>query len=199
MAKHSRAIYFFAVLIVVVSNVVFAPDWQSGPLSPMPKFKVGTYGTPATPANTDGPNAALSSKTVVTPNTLPRDNTNTPVVQTRSQPSAIENTNAPVEQTPSQASPIHNTNTPVEKTSSQPKCDISACRNAYRSFQESDCTYQPSNGPRRLCTKGVVASEPNGEPNARCNVNACAAAYRSFNPSDCTYQPSDGPRRLCAK
>jgi hypothetical protein len=63
MAKHSRAIYFFAVLIVVVSNVVFAPDWQSGPLSPMPKFKVSTYETPATPANTDGPNAALS-KTV---------------------------------------------------------------------------------------------------------------------------------------
>jgi BA14K-like protein len=180
MAKHSRAIYFFAVLIVVVSNVVFAPDWQSGPLSPMPKFKVGTYESPATAANTDDPNAVLSSNTVVTPNT--KDNTNTPVAQTPSQPSAIDNIS-----------------TQVEQTSSQPKCDISACRNAYRSFQESDCTYQPSNGPRRLCTKGAVASEPNGEPNVRCNVNACAAAYRSFNPSDCTYQPSDGPRRLCAK
>ena len=197
MAEHSRTIYFFAVLIVVVSNVVFAPDWQSGPLSPMPKFKVGTYETPATAANTDGPNAVLSSKTVVTPNT--KDNTNTPVAQTPSQPTAIDNINAPVEQTSSQPSATDNTNAPVEQTSSQPKCDISACRNAYRSFQESDCTYQPSNGPRRLCTKGVVASEPNGEPNARCNVNACAAAYRSFNPSDCTYQPSDGTRRLCAK
>jgi hypothetical protein len=197
MAKHSRAIYFFAVLIVVVSNVVFAPDWQSGPLSPMPKFKVSTYETPATPANTDGPNAALS-KTVVTPNTSTKDNTNTPVAQT-----------------PSQSSAIDDTNTPVEQTSSQPKCDISACTSAYHSFRESDCTYQPSTGPRRLCRKGVVASDSNGAPdaastlntdpdanpqsNVRCSVNACAAVYRSFNPSDCTYQPSDGPRRLCAK
>ena len=199
MVKHSRAIYFFAVLIVVVSNVVFAPDWKSGPLSPMPKFKVGTYGTPATPANTDGSNAALSSKTVVTPNTSTRDDTNTPVAQTPSQPPAIANINTPLEQTPSQPSAIDNTNTSVEQTSSQPKCDISACRNAYGSFQESDCTYQPSNGPRRLCTKGVVASQPNGKSNAQCDVNACASAYRSFNPSDCTYQPSDGPRKLCTK
>jgi hypothetical protein len=178
---------------------VFAPDWKSGPLSPMPKFKVGTYGTPATPANTDGSNAALSSKTVVTPNTLPKDNTNTPIAQTPPQPSAIDNINTQGEQPLSYPSAIDNTNTPVEKTSSQPKCDISACRNAYRSFQESDCTYQPSDGSRRLCTKGVVTSEPNGKSNAQCDVNACAAAYRSFNPSDCTYQPSDGPRKLCAK
>jgi hypothetical protein len=34
------------------------------------------------------------------------------------------------------------------------KCDIDACGAAYRSFRESDCTYNPSFGPRRLCTKG---------------------------------------------
>jgi hypothetical protein len=199
MAKHSLGISFFAVLIVAVSNVVFAPDWRSGPLSPMPEFKVGTYETAAIPANTDSPNAALNSKTVVKPNTSTRDNTNTPVVQTPSQSLARGDNNTPVEQMPSQPSAIDNTNAPVEQTPSKPKCDIDACTSAYQSFRESDCTYQPSTGPRRLCTKGVVASEPNGKSNARCNVNACAAAYRSFNPSDCTYQPSDGPRRLCAK
>jgi BA14K-like protein len=106
----------------------------------------------------------------------------------------------------------------VAQTPSQPKCDVSACTSAYRSFRKSDCTYQPSGGPRRLCTNGVVPGEPSGAPdaaatsnshananlqsNARCNVNACAAAYGSFNQSDCTFQPYHplgGPRRLCAK
>jgi hypothetical protein len=106
----------------------------------------------------------------------------------------------------------------VAQTPSQPKCDVSACTSAYRSFRKSDCTYHPRRGPRRLCTNGVVPSEPSGAPdaaatsnsdananlqsNARCNVNACAAAYGSFNQSDCTfqpYQPLGGPRRLCAK
>jgi len=34
-----------------------------------------------------------------------------------------------------------------------PKCHIQACENAYRSFDASDCTYQPANGPRRACRK----------------------------------------------
>jgi len=84
-------------------------------------------------------------------------------------------------------------------------CDVDACAAAYRSFTASDCTYQPSNGPRRLCTRGEPprqASEPSAALNARaqtCNINACAAAYGSFDASDCTYQPFDGPRRACTK
>lgn len=34
-----------------------------------------------------------------------------------------------------------------------PKCNVDACRAAYRSFTEADCTYQPLEGPRRLCTR----------------------------------------------
>jgi hypothetical protein len=33
------------------------------------------------------------------------------------------------------------------------KCNIDACKEAYFTFNPADCTYQPSNGPRRLCTK----------------------------------------------
>jgi hypothetical protein len=36
-----------------------------------------------------------------------------------------------------------------------PKCDVTACAAAYRSFRESDCTYMPNAGVRRLCTKGT--------------------------------------------
>jgi hypothetical protein len=100
------------------------------------------------------------------------------------------------------------------------KCDIAACRQAYFTFTPSDCTYQPSNGPRRLCTKGTppkpaqAAIDPavaaanaankaeaakTAQAQPRCNIEACKQAYFTFTPSDCTYQPSDGPRRLCTK
>ncbi|MGB9000042.1 MAG: BA14K family protein, partial [Pseudolabrys sp.] len=32
-------------------------------------------------------------------------------------------------------------------------CNVNACTAAYRSFRAADCTYQPSDGPRRLCSK----------------------------------------------
>jgi len=123
---------------------------------------------------------------------------------------------APISNPDADANP--QSNALIAQTPSQPKCDVNACTSAYFSFRESDCTYQPSDGPRRLCTKGVVPSEPSGAPgaaatsnsdadanpqsNARCNVNACAAAYGSFNRSDCTFKPYDplgGPRRRCEK
>ncbi len=34
-----------------------------------------------------------------------------------------------------------------------PQCSVSACATAYRSFRASDCTFQPFDGPRRLCTR----------------------------------------------
>ncbi|MDE2374820.1 MAG: BA14K family protein, partial [Hyphomicrobiales bacterium] len=95
-----------------------------------------------------------------------------------------------------------------------PACDVQACAAAYRSFNAADCTYQPFDGPRRLCTKGTPPAKPAGSaalPGVdtragaaqaqvpACHVAACEAAYRTFDPADCTYQPSDGPRRLCTK
>jgi len=34
-----------------------------------------------------------------------------------------------------------------------PACDMELCARAYRSFRPSDCTYQPYDGPRKLCTR----------------------------------------------
>jgi hypothetical protein len=34
-----------------------------------------------------------------------------------------------------------------------PLCNVAACAAAYRSFTASDCTYQPNEGPRKLCTR----------------------------------------------
>lgn len=33
------------------------------------------------------------------------------------------------------------------------KCNIDACKKAFFTFNPADCTYQPLEGPRRLCTK----------------------------------------------
>jgi BA14K-like protein len=108
-----------------------------------------------------------------------------------------------------------------DETNLSNKCDIAACKQAYFTFNPTDCTYQPSDGPRRLCTKGTppkpdtAATDPAvaaanaanaanktdqtdaGPP--KCNVEACRQAYFTFTPADCTYQPSNGPRRLCTK
>lgn len=90
-----------------------------------------------------------------------------------------------------------------------PSCDIHACTLAYRSFRASDCTYQPYEGPRRLCTKTAdrATAAPgadksaglNAHAQAPCDVTACARHYRSFDPATCTYQPYRGPRRLCGR
>src|SRR4029078_12530768 len=42
---------------------------------------------------------------------------------------------------------------PVAASEPEVRCKVDACTASYRSFTRSDCTYQPSNGPRRLCTK----------------------------------------------
>jgi hypothetical protein len=34
-----------------------------------------------------------------------------------------------------------------------PQCNIRLCSRLYRSFHVSDCTYQPSRGPRRICDR----------------------------------------------
>ena len=37
----------------------------------------------------------------------------------------------------------------------KPLCDVAACAAAYHSFRASDCTYMPTAGVRRLCTKST--------------------------------------------
>ncbi|HEY2138008.1 MAG TPA: PBP1A family penicillin-binding protein [Xanthobacteraceae bacterium] len=101
------------------------------------------------------------------------------------------------------------------------RCDPQACAATYRSFNPSDCTYQPYwGGGRRLCDMGTRVSratdssaaerpsaadrppETTGAAGTRsqCNADACARTYSSFDPSDCTYQPfGGGPRQFCAR
>jgi hypothetical protein len=173
----SFIIYFF-VLLITAGSLLFGLDWVSAPMSPMPasRYELHAAKRPAAPAG------LARAEAVAQPATKPGDG------QVASPPLATPAV-VPVAALPA------------------PKCDIAACEAAYRSFTPEDCTYQPNDGPRRLCTKGkppiAAHLKPPATPDARaqatCNVAACTRAYISFTAADCTYQPTEGPRRLCTK
>lgn len=185
---------YLAVICVAAGSVLFGLDWLSAPLSPMPNITVAArYLPPPAPPRTVAPPPAPVIVAPASPSILAPQ----PPVIAAAPPSIPQaDVLAPADAPP----PL------VAEEPPQPKCDVDACTEAYRSFRAADCTYQPSFGPRRLCTKGTPppdsasatpAAAP--QPPASCNVAACSAAYFSFTASDCTYQPTDGPRRLCTK
>jgi hypothetical protein len=196
---------YFVVLLIAGGSMLFGLDWLSSPMSPMPAGKpaVHTANRPAPPPVTRAeakaaPRPAGLSVPAASPSAVPAAVAVESAPPVAAPPAAIAATAA--DQTAEA-----NAGQPAAEEKAQAKCDVNACTAAYRSFTASDCTYQPTVGPRRLCTKGVVAndaSERAAAAKARAdtsNVSACSAAYGSFNAADCTYQPYDGPRRLCEK
>jgi len=70
-------------------------------------------------------------------------------------------------------------------------CDIAACSRAYRSFRESDCTYQPYSGPRQLCVS------PPGERDASreaASHTAPVRVHRGARPVDVEDVPQEDAR-----
>jgi hypothetical protein len=59
----------------------------------------------------------------------------------------------PPRQTVSQSNEPDAIVAPEQGASSAPSCNVQACEAAYRSFTAADCTYQPLDGPRKLCTR----------------------------------------------
>jgi len=89
-------------------------------------------------------------------------------IQRSNAPPAITGTVPQAPTRPSQSQPTgatavapnnataNNAKAQIEQTPSQPKCNVEACAAAYKSFNKSDCTFQPFlpvGGPRKLCTK----------------------------------------------
>jgi outer membrane biosynthesis protein TonB len=188
----SFVVYFF-VLLITIGSVAFGLDWLHAPMSPMPpsKYELRAAKPP------EPPQPAVAQ-------TKPDSK---PVNQQAAEPQPAAKPVAAVTPPPAaepQPAPIAAPESVA--AAPPPRCDIAACGAAYRSFTPVDCTYQPTDGSRRLCTKGTppaAAAPASGAPLARaqaaCNVAACSQAYISFNVGDCTYQPLDGPRRLCEK
>jgi penicillin-binding protein 1A len=121
----------------------------------------------------------------------------TPLLDHLSGPVAAENKTVAAE-APEPSLPV---------TGTQSQCDQRACASEYSSFRASDCTYQPFDGPRRLCEKAISEHVTQAQPEAvavssrgACDRDLCAQHYRSFDPETCTYQPFEGgPRLKCEK
>jgi hypothetical protein len=131
-----RVTFYTAVLVVAAGSVVFGLDWISAPMPPMPEAKNIVFVPPPPPPRVAAP-VTPPPATAPAPQSAPA-----PATQRAAAPAS-----PPPVQAPAPAAP-------AVVAAPTVKCDIDACAAAYRSFRDSDCTYNPSFGPRRLCTKG---------------------------------------------
>ena len=139
-----RLVVFGAVLAITLGSVLLGLDWLSAPMSPMVDTQAGLRAV-APPPVIAAPAPVPAAPAVPA---SPKTSIGVPIVP----PSLV----APANPTPPvSAGAVVQDAPPAPVVASEPaaRCNVDACTAAYHSFTASDCTYQPSNGPRRLCTK----------------------------------------------
>lgn len=233
--KGMSFILYVVVLVVSVTSVMMGLDWLSTPPPPVPK-SVQTVKAPAKPApqpvketasvRTEAAKSeskqegatigAADPATVAKVDAVKQPDGATVAPETAGSAPAGAADNAQTNGPDSTLGIVTNegdvSGTAAQANAPLPRCDVQACTARYRSFTASDCTYQPFDGPRRLCTVGnppsqasgtatsVQTSDANRQPaTSSCNYDACGDAYISFDPATCTWQPFEGPRRPCTK
>lgn len=168
---------YLTVLMVSVSTVLLEVHWLT---SPPPQAKMATHSAPAVAASkAEGPNAQLSPVYPAKPDAPNTDQAASGAQQAPANAAAANSPATPqkpaAETTGAEAGAGKNKNPvtanaapaasaqdqAVSNNQSNNRCDIQACASAYKSFRESDCTYQPFDGPRRFCAR------PPAQPAAR--------------------------------
>ena len=167
---------YLAVLIVAAGSALFGLDLLTAPLPSKPAVHV--TGAPSTPNKLEQREAAqrgeMTEEHANRPMTpiYPANPAGTKDVRAVNPPSN-ETTGAATATTQAAADGVHKADSnatpqpqakveeptaPVQQASAQPaeekvsnRCDVQACAGAYASFRASDCTYQPYEGPRRVC------------------------------------------------
>lgn len=147
---------YLTVLMVSISTVLLEVHWLTTP-PPHPTPAVQAAAAPPPRPKVEGPNAALSPVYPIKPDqqSLPA-----PAAETTGVASRMEEAHKPVANTttaPPNSAENAQASAPAqpESTASSNRCDIQACSSAYKSFRASDCTYQPNDGPRRICSKST--------------------------------------------
>jgi hypothetical protein len=112
--------------------------------SPAPVAQASAQPAPSAPAQTAAaepqkPAEPAAKEAKVTPSVAPAPQPSKPAV-------AEKAAAAPANATPVS---LHTKNS----------CDVQACSRAYKSFRQSDCTYQPYSGPRQLCVSPPTAGQ----------------------------------------
>jgi hypothetical protein len=140
-----RLAVYGAVLVIALGTVLLGLDRLPAPMSPMVDTPAGLAAKPAPPLPTPIAQPAPSVPNA-TPGATPSATIGAPIV-----PPALAVPARPA--APATAGAATQAAAPVAASEPEARCNVDACTAAYRSFTRSDCTYQPSNGPRRLCTK----------------------------------------------
>jgi hypothetical protein len=161
---------YLTVLMVSVSTILLEIHWLTTP-PPQPKPAVQTATAPPPRPKVEGPNPELSP---VYPKRLHVDAAaggnappstgagQTPPGETTAAAPGNSNraaTGAAATLPPDSAqnaqayAPQPKQNDASATAASGNSCDVQACASAYKSFRASDCTYQPFDGPRRVCSK----------------------------------------------
>jgi BA14K-like protein len=146
-----KSIAVCAVLAVALCNVMFGMDWlaERPPARPL----AAVTGVAEPPMLASPPVQAARPAVPAAAATPPmKRNAAAPPKIGASQPAAAPKSGAPQ---PDTAIIIMNEPAAPAAGAPQPLCDVTACAAAYHSFTASDCTYMPSAGVRRLCTKGT--------------------------------------------
>lgn len=146
----------------------------------------GDPGRPLTPLTPVHPGVSEQTAKAAEPQTPSPTPAPAPVAQAPAQPAPVPAQTAADVQKPADPAPKEAKTTPAtppapakaasaEKPAGAPanatpvslhaktSCDVQACARAYKSFRESDCTYQPYSGPRQLCVSPPGAKEASRE------------------------------------
>ena len=129
-----RLAVYGAVLVIALGSVLLGLDRLPAPMSPMVDTAAGLAAVPAPVLQTPAVQASPS---------VPSATIGAPIVP--------QTLTAPAAPAPVAAGAV--AQTPAAAPEPEVRCNVDACTAAYRSFRASDCTYQPNDGPRRLCTK----------------------------------------------
>lgn len=167
---------YIAILLVSISGILLELDWLTNPkletkspvqrataILPAPKAKAKVEGLSAKLAPVY-PNQATEPRVIAPIPASPQSTAQSglPQQQPRSEttgaappaelaePSAAANA-------PTTPSPTASVKTQDTSAATPAKCDVQSCASAYQSFRAADCTYQPFEGPRRICEKPPAA------------------------------------------
>jgi hypothetical protein len=134
-----RLAVYGAVLVIALGSVLLGLDRLPAPMSPM-------FDTPAG-LRAAAPAAPVQAPTAQAVPSVPNTAIGAPIV-----PPTLAAPAAPATRATAGAA-AQAAAAGVAAPEPKARCNVDACTAAYRSFTPSDCTYQPSNGPRRLCSK----------------------------------------------
>jgi BA14K-like protein len=146
-----RLVVYGAVAAIALGSVLLGLDWLSAPMSPMANTEAGLRAVApprvAAPTPTNAPPAPVAAAPATAPG-APKATIGAPIIAPGL--AAPRSANVPAS---SGAAAQAVAAEPIATPQPEVRCNVNACTAAYQSFRAADCTYQPINGPRRLCAK----------------------------------------------